>query len=174
MRTAPGHMMPGSQSRRSLAMIEKRMSDRQSGSACRHRMMLTQHHWRMVPAFAHNAATCSKIAKVSDFGGTIQTGPSCLGWRGVLCVLGVQAMNRPLPLILALGVLGGSTASAMPVAPLASTQPSLTIQSGSGCGLGVRRGTFYDCPPYRAYRGYDYDPYDRGYARGYRRGFYRG
>lgn len=87
-------------------------------------------------------------------------------------------MIRPLPLILVLGVLGGSTASAMPVAPLASIQASLTIQVGSGCGLGVRRGTFYDCPPYRAYRGYNYDPYDhgysRGYARGYRRGFYRG
>lgn len=87
-------------------------------------------------------------------------------------------MYKPLPLILVVVALGGSSASAMPVAPLASTQSTLTIQVGSGCGLGVHRGAFYDCPPYCAYRGYDYDPYDggyaRGYSRGYRRGFHRG
>ena len=84
-------------------------------------------------------------------------------------------MYRPLPLILTVGLICGSTASAMPVAPLPSTQASLTIPVGSGCGLGVRRGTFYDCPPYRAYSGhYEYDPYDRGYSRGYYRGYRRG
>ena len=36
-------------------------------------------------------------------------------------------MNKLLPLIFALGLLGGSAAYAMPVAPLAPSQGTLTI-----------------------------------------------
>lgn len=79
-------------------------------------------------------------------------------------------MRKLLPLIFALGLLGGSAAYAMPVAPLGpTTQGSLTIQVGYGCGLGVYRGLFYGCTPVYVYGG----NYGNSY-RGYRNARYHG
>ena len=77
-------------------------------------------------------------------------------------------MNKLLPLIFALGLLGGSAAYAIPVAPLGQPQATLTVQVGSGCGLGVRRGPLGQCIP--VYNGNG----NEGYCRAYRRGYYRG
>ena len=89
-------------------------------------------------------------------------------------------MNKLLPLIFAF-VVTGSTAYAMPIAPLGSPQATLTIQVGYGygCGLGVHRGPLGACVPTYTYDRYNwYGPYRRayvrGYYRGYRRGYYRG
>ena len=81
-------------------------------------------------------------------------------------------MTKLLPLIFTLGLLNGSAAYAMPVAPLSQPQDSPTIQVGYGCGLGVYRGPLGDCVPVNVYR--DYGPYYRGYVRGYYRGYRRG
>jgi hypothetical protein len=84
-------------------------------------------------------------------------------------------MNRLLSLIFVLSVFGGSTAYAMPVAPLGPTQATLTIKVGSGCGLGVRRGPFNGCDPVYDGNGNegDYRAYRRGYYRSYRQDGYR-
>jgi len=82
-------------------------------------------------------------------------------------------MNRMALLIFALVVSFGSTAFAMPVAPVVP-QVTTVIQVESGCGLGVHRGPFGDCGPVAVYEGYDpyYRAYVRGYYHGYRRGYH--
>lgn len=75
---------------------------------------------------------------------------------------------------------GVHAAAATPIAPI-SPKFALTVPVGDGCGLGVRRGSFFDCTPVYVYGGY-YPGYHRryvrsyyrGYNRGYRRGYYRG
>ncbi len=65
----------------------------------------------------------------------------------------------------------------MPVTALVPLQDGLTIRVGSGCGIGVHRGSFDGCAPiYGGYDGYDepYLAYREGYHRGYHRGYYRG
>jgi hypothetical protein len=83
-------------------------------------------------------------------------------------------MTKLLPLISALGLLGGSAVHAMPVAPLGPSQATPTIQVGYSyeCGLGVHRSPGGACVPTYVYR--DYDPYYPGYVRGYYRGYHRG
>jgi hypothetical protein len=71
---------------------------------------------------------------------------------------------------------GVHTAAAAPIAPI-SPQFALTVPVGDGCGLGVRRGPFFDCAPVYVYGGYYHGyrrPYVRSSYRGYRRGYSRG
>jgi hypothetical protein len=78
-------------------------------------------------------------------------------------------MNKLLSLVFVLVISGTSSTYAIPVVALAAAQTGLTIQVGSGCGLGVRRGPFNGCDPVYVYGGYGL-----GYYQGYRRGHYRG
>jgi hypothetical protein len=69
-------------------------------------------------------------------------------------------------------VAGVYTATAASIAPI-SSQFALIVPVGSGCGLGVRRGPFFDCTPVHVYGG-SYSGYHRAHVRSYKRGYFRG
>jgi hypothetical protein len=72
--------------------------------------------------------------------------------------------------------VGVRSATAAPIAQI-SSQFALTVHVDDGCGLGVRRGPFFDCAPVYVYGGYYpsyHRRYVRSYYRGYQRGYYRG
>ena len=82
-------------------------------------------------------------------------------------------MKRLLSLFVISAVFIPAAGQAMPVASLAHVSTGLTIEVGSGCGLGVRRGPLDGCDPAYIYGGYDSD-YDRGFRHGYHHGYRRG